>query len=366
MIYVYFIILFTYVVLISLLVFGFTKTKLIETGKLVPKNTFSIVVPFRNEAENLPKLIHSIALLDYPKELFEVILVDDASEEEFRFQNVDFNLQIATNARKSNSPKKDAIKTAIKTAKNDWIITTDADCFVQKDWLLSLDNYIQTTHKKMIAAGVRYLPKNGFLHAFQTLDFLSLQGATIGSFGIEKPFMCNGANFAYSKVFFNELNGFDGNENIASGDDVFLLQKAIALQPENVGFCMHKEAIVATKSVENWKELFQQRVRWAAKSAGYSSVFGKTLALIVFAANFCWVLSFALWLIGSLDQNYFMLFIASKFFIDFILLFKTAAYFQTKLRFVLLSSILYPFFSSAVALYSCFGTYTWKGRTFKK
>ena len=78
---------------------------------------------------------------------------------------------------------------------------------------------------EMVASGVCYVPKKDFLSAFQNLDFLSLQGATIGSFGINQPFMCNGANFAYSKQFFKELNGFQGNETIASGDDVFLLQR---------------------------------------------------------------------------------------------------------------------------------------------
>jgi cellulose synthase/poly-beta-1,6-N-acetylglucosamine synthase-like glycosyltransferase len=359
-------ILMMYVLFISALIFGFGKIAKKKVIDLKPKTTFSIVVPFRNEAENLPKLLHSISLLNYPKELFEVILVDDDSDDEFRIMNYEFEIRCIDNNRKSNSPKKDAIETAIKIAKNDWIITTDADCLVQKDWLLTFDNYIQTTNKKMVAAGVCYLPKKGFLHDFQTLDFLSLQGATIGSFGIGKPFICNGANFAYAKKFFHDLNGFDGNENIASGDDVFLLQKAVLKEPKAVGFLHNSKSIVATQTVNTWKELFIQRVRWAAKSTGYSSVFGKTLAQIVFAANFCWVLCFVLWLIGKLDQNYFMLFIGSKFLIDLILLQKTSYFFKTKLSWVLLSSFLYPFFSSTVALYSLFGKYTWKGRQFKK
>jgi hypothetical protein len=38
--------------------------------------------------------------------------------------------------------------------------------------------------------------------SFSAIDLASLQGATIGSFGIKKGFMCNGANFAYTKSFF--------------------------------------------------------------------------------------------------------------------------------------------------------------------
>ena len=355
-----------YILFIGQLIYGFNRMKRFTKKDTIPTTTFSIVVPFRNEAENLPKLLHAISNLNYPKQLFEVLLVDDDSEEVFSPRFAVFSLQVIKNERKSNSPKKDAIETAIELAKNDWIITTDADCLVQKDWLNSFDQLIQEKDLKMIASGVCYVPKNGFLQAFQTLDFLSLQGATIGSFGIHKPFMCNGANFAYAKTFFKELNGFQGNETIASGDDVFLLQKAIISAPKKVGFLYAKESIVATKAVESWSELFQQRVRWASKSTGYSSVYGKLVALVVFVGNLAWILSFILWLIGTLNQNSFMLFLTLKFLIDFILLYKTANFFESKLQYVLASSLLYPFFSVSVAIYSLFGTYSWKGRRFRK
>lgn len=360
------IVLLTYILFIGQLIYGFNRMKRFSKKELAPKTSFTIVVPFRNEKENLPNLLHSISLLNYPKRLVEVILVDDDSEEVFSVQYSVFSLKVIKNERKSNSPKKDAIETAIQIAKNDWIITTDADCLVQKDWLTIFDQYIQEKEVAMVASGVCYVPKSGFLSAFQNLDFLSLQGATIGSFGINQPFMCNGANFTYSKAFFKELNGFQGNETIASGDDVFLLQKAISSAPKKVGFLLAKESIVATKPVENWSELFQQRVRWASKSTGYSSVYGKLLALVVFGGNLAWILSFLLWLTSVLDQNIFMLFVALKFLIDFILIYKTANFFESKLQYVLASSLLYPFFSVSVAVFSLFGKYNWKGRKFSK
>ena len=355
-----------YILFIGQLIYGFNRMRRFSKAEFIPKTSFSIVVPFRNEKENLPNLLHSISLLNYPKELVEVILVDDDSDDEFRIQNLEFRIQMIKNVRKSNSPKKDAIETAIQIAKHDWIITTDADCLVQKDWLTIYDQYIQKNEVEMVASGVCYIPKKGFLSAFQNLDFLSLQGATIGSFGINQPFMCNGANFAYSKSFFKELNGFQGNETIASGDDVFLLQKAVSVAPKKVGFLLAKESIVATNPVATWSDLFQQRVRWASKSTGYSSVYGKLLALVVFGGNLAWIVSFLLWLVGLLDQNIFMLFVALKFLIDFILLFKTANFFESKLQYVLASSLLYPFFSVSVAVYSLFGKYSWKGRSFRK
>jgi cellulose synthase/poly-beta-1,6-N-acetylglucosamine synthase-like glycosyltransferase len=355
-----------YILFIGQLIYGFNRMKRFSKKEFTPKTSFTIVVPFRNEKENLPNLLHSISLLNYPKELMEVILIDDDSDDEFRIQNLEFRIQMIKNVRKSNSPKKDAIETAIQIAKHDWIITTDADCLVQKDWLTIFNQYIQKNEVEMVASGVCYVPKNGFLSAFQNLDFLSLQGATIGSFGINQPFMCNGANFAYSKSFFKELNGFQGNENIASGDDVFLLQKAISFAPKRVGLLLAKESIVATKPAGTWSDLFQQRVRWASKSTGYSSVYGKLLALVVFGGNLAWIVSFMFWLVGLLDQNIFMLFVALKFLIDFILIYKTANFFESKLQYVLASSLLYPFFSVSVAVYSLFGKYSWKGRNFKK
>lgn len=356
-----------YTLFIGQLIYGFNRMKRFSKKELTPKTSFTIVVPFRNEKKNLPNLLRSISLLNYPKELVEVILVDDDSDDEFRIQNLEFRIQIVKNVRKSNSPKKDAIETAIQIAKNDWIITTDADCLVQKNWLTTFDQYIQENEVEMVASGVCYVPKSGFLSAFQNLDFLSLQGATIGSFGINQPFMCNGANFAYSKQFFKELNGFQGNNSIASGDDVFLLQKAVSVAPKKVvGFLLAKESIIATKPVETWSDLFQQRVRWASKSTGYSSIYGKLLALVVFGGNLVWILSFLLWLVGLLDQNIFMLFVALKFLIDFILIYKTVNFFESKLQYILASSLLYPFFSVSVAVYSLFGKYSWKGRNFRK
>ena len=106
----------------------------------------------------------------------------------------------------------------------------------------------------MLAAGVFYKSTPSFLAAFQQLDFLSLQGTTIGSFGNNQAFMCNGANFCYQKAFFYELNGFDGNDKIASGDDVFLLQKAIQKDSKNVRFLKSELAIVQTGTEKTWKK----------------------------------------------------------------------------------------------------------------
>ena len=367
MIFGLFAILTVYSVSISLLIYGFLKIKKYQKQDLEPKTSFTIVVPFRNEKENLPVLLESFSKLNYPMNLFEVILVDDNSKEKFQVLNSKFQVSIIDNSQISNSPKKDAITTAIQHVKTDWVITTDADCIVPENWLLTFDNYIQQNKVSMLAGAVTYQCENSFLDHFQQLDLTSLQGATIGSFGLNKGFMCNGANFAYTKSLFQGLNGFEGNDKIASGDDVFLLQKAIEKIPDEVRYLKAQDAIVVTKPTENWKALFHQRVRWAAKTSSYRSTFGKFLGLIVFLGNLSFVIGFFLLLFGVLSYPILVLFAFFKFIVDFGLLSVTNQ-FLTKIRIksLLLSSLLYPFFSSAVAFYSLFGSYEWKDRHFAK
>jgi glycosyltransferase involved in cell wall biosynthesis len=364
MIVVLYIIISIYCLAIIALIYGFTKVNSFDYLGIKPKTKFSIVVPFRNEAENLPILLSSFSKLNYPNDLFEVILVDDASDLRFKINDLRFKISLIDNIRVSNSPKKDAISTAMQSVNSDWVITTDADCVIHKNWLSTLDNYIQLHDVSMIAGAVSYECENSFLHHFQQLDLASLQGATIGSFGLKKGFMCNGANFAYTKSFFEKLNGFEGNDGIASGDDVFLLQKAISRFPEKVHYLKSENYIVTTKPLDDWKSLFYQRVRWASKTGSYQSVFGKGLGLVVFGGNvgFLFVVCDLLFGLGNDYLLYFLL--LTKFSVDFALINKTNKFLKNKTQLFLTSSVLYPFFSVSVALYSLFGKYEWKGRKF--
>jgi glycosyltransferase involved in cell wall biosynthesis len=341
---------------------GFKKVPKSNENSSAEKLSFSIVIPFRNEAENLPNLLQSIEKLNYPIENFEVILVDDESTDGFRVASCGFRVLTVENERLTNSPKKDAIQTAIKHSKFDWIITTDADCVVPENWLLDLNNYIQNTKKEMVCGPVFFKNKSNFLNDFQQIEMISLQAVTIGSFDFDLAFMCNGANFAYSKNFFQQLNGFDGNEKIASGDDVFLMQKAVKNFPDEVGFLVKQDFQVITNSAESWSQLFQQRVRWAGKSKAYTASFGKFVALIVFLANLAFIISLILFFLGFYEMIILLLL---KVISDLLLANQTARFYQTKIKNILLTSLVYPFFSSAVAFYSLFGKYEWKGRSFK-
>jgi cellulose synthase/poly-beta-1,6-N-acetylglucosamine synthase-like glycosyltransferase len=356
------------------LIYGFPKIKNFKTIATDPKTTFSIIIPFRNEAEHLPQLLDSLSKLNYPKALFELLFIDDASEDhsgqlltKWRLENGLFQTTVLDNLRLSGSPKKDAISRAIPIIANEWIITTDADCIVNENWLRTLDNYIQQNQVSMLVGAVTYHENKSFLHRFQQLDLMSLQGVTIGSFGLNKSFMCNGANFAYTKELFDQINGFKGNEKIASGDDVFLLQKAMATHAAEIHYLKSDANIVRTMPLNNWKSLFHQRVRWASKTTAYQNDYAEALAMSVFFGNLSWLVLFVFTLLQLLSWTHFLIVFAIKFIVDLVLLLQSHR-FLNKGRFLLpvLSGFIYPFFSTAVALHSLMGNYEWKGRTFKK
>jgi cellulose synthase/poly-beta-1,6-N-acetylglucosamine synthase-like glycosyltransferase len=378
MIWLLFFLFACYAVLLISLAIGFVKMNEFKPEKTAPNTRFSVIVPFRDEAENLPQLLKSIIALEYPKALVEFILVNDGSADT-SVQTVKkvldtilpkneitlTKIHIINNIRFSSSPKKDAISTAIAIAKNNWMLTTDADCILPKKWLLTLDQFIQKNKPEMVVAPVNYSAKNSFLEQFQLLDFMSLQGTTIGGFGIGFPFLCNGANLAYKKEAFLKLNGFEGNNTIASGDDIFLFEKFLAADKKGVQFLKSKDAMVSTFPVKTIANLIQQRVRWASKTSNIKSFAVKGIGILVFLINLSVIFSLFL----SNDIWILLLPLFLKITIDLFLFVPTMRFYNPKksfLKWVVCSSILYPFFSVLIVLKSFFSTYNWKGRKFKK
>lgn len=368
------IILAVYAVLIIQLILGYDKVKPFKRTHVSPKTAFSIIVPFRNEEKNLPKLLESFSKLNYPYKLIEIVMVDDFSTDnservyiKWRLDHEYLDTTLLENLRLSNSPKKDAIARAVPIIKHDWIITTDADCIVDENWLLTLDDYIQKHNPEMMVGAVAYATKNNWFHRFQQMDLLSLQGTTIGSFGIGKPFMCNGANFAYTKKLFRDIGGFDGISKTASGDDVLLLQKAAKTHLDKIHYVKNTGNIVTTKPENDLFRFFMQRVRWAGKTGSYQSSYAKFLAFIVLLMNLSLVVGLYFTLCGCLDWGLFLGVFSVKYLVDYWLLYKTNRYLlKGKWILPLASSVIYPLYSSLVGIYSLFGSFTWKNRTFSK
>lgn len=376
MMIVLYVILGIYLLLIGSFIIGFRRWKEFKSKKTVDNVGFSIIIPFRNEVENLPRLLESLTQLNYPKEQFECLFVDDASSDSSiqiiknHLENSSLSYRILINQRRSKSPKKDAILTAIQQAQFDWILTTDADCIVLPTWLHTFAEFSQQQPTRMIVGPVNYKSVNySLLEHFQILDFLSLQGSTLGGFGVEKPFLCNGANLAYKKDTFLKLNGFEGNDDIASGDDIFLFEKFLISHPKEVLFLKSTLAMVTTFPLNSWKAVIQQRIRWAAKSSSYTLGFAKFVGLMVFLANLGFIIALGRVFWQPFYFVDFILFGVLKTLTDYRLIADTSRFYRgknKKVRDFEFGTLFYPFFTVFIAIKSLISGYRWKGRSFKK
>ena len=206
-----------YLVLIIVYRQSWVRLKTFNIGeKKIPENTtlISVIIPARNEEKNIGLCIGSIIKQTYPAHLFEIIIVDDHSvdstaaiADSYKQKNISLIKLSDFNWNKNlNSYKKKAVETAIGLAKGNLIVTTDADCIVQPEWLKTIASYYENTGSVFIAAPVAYADKlptdskfKGFLKIFQSLDFMALQGITGASVYKKIHNMCNGANIAYEK-----------------------------------------------------------------------------------------------------------------------------------------------------------------------
>jgi cellulose synthase/poly-beta-1,6-N-acetylglucosamine synthase-like glycosyltransferase len=236
-----------------------------------PTTCISVIIPARNEEANIGKLLLSIGRQTYPKHLFEVIVIDDHSTDNtaavakrFSFVNL-----ISLPSDNINSYKKKAIETGIAVAAGDLIVTTDADCVVPENWLKTIAAFKEETQAVLIAAPVIIHTSGTFLSLFQCLDFMTLQGITAASVQKKIHSMSNGANLAYDRKAFYDVNGFSGIDGIASGDDMLLMEKIAKTFPGRLFYLLSKDAIVSTEAVSSWKEFFNQRIRWASKAKHY-------------------------------------------------------------------------------------------------
>ncbi len=121
---------------------------------------------------------------------------------------------------------------------------------------LSITSFYQSTGAKFIAAPVKMMGDKTLLGVFQTLDFLTLQGITGASVYKRFHTMCNGANLAYPKETFIEVNGFEGIDNIPSGDDMLLMHKIFLRYPDKIFYLKNTTAIVTTSGRNILERLF--------------------------------------------------------------------------------------------------------------
>ncbi len=339
-----------------------------------PKTGFSIIIPARNEEDNITGCIESILANNYPPSLFEIIIADDFSTDntagvvkklQQQFPNIVLIQLSELVVDKLNSYKKKAIELAISRSSKEWILTTDADCIVPCNWLKLFDGYIQTHHPVFIAAPVSFKRKNTFISIFQSLDFMSLQGITAASVSAGFHSMCNGANLGYAKSIFYEAGGFKGVDQIASGDDMLLMHKIQLLHPKKIGFLFNSRAIVHTDPMPDISSFINQRIRWASKSTSYTDkrIFG--VLLLVYLTNLMLLILLIAGIFYYPLLFFFFLFLLIKTVSELIFLSPVSIFFKQKklLWWFPLMQPFHIFYTVISGFLGKFGKYQWKGRT---
>ena len=369
------------------------------------RTRITVLVPARNEQKNIGVCLDAIARQTYPSELYEVIVIDDHSTDgtaglvkafaaaaPFSLTCLPLADAVRTGtvqgganqgeAAPIRAHKKFAIETGITAAKGDLIVTTDADCWCDPGWLTAIASYHEATGAKFIAAPVRIGPsldspsprltdpssRHNLLFLLQTLDFVTLQGITAASVSRNFHSMCNGANRAYEKKAFFEVDGFKDIDQLPSGDDMLLMHKIYKKYPDKVFFLKNRTAIVSTRAEKTWKGFVHQRIRWASKATSYDDrrIFG--VLLLVYLVN----LLFPLLLLASWWNTWYLwtllLLVLVKTFAEYPFVRQVAGFFgqQRLMAYFPALQPLHIAYTVIIGWLGQFGSYRWKDRKIDK
>ena len=356
-----------YVFMISLFFIGWFRNKDFNDSVNLK---ISVVIAVRNEQESIIGLVENLKSQDYDISLYDVIIVNDNSEDNT------LNLLLHEAEKWSNlkvislenheAGKKQAILKGVRYSNSDVIITTDADCSFTNNWISKMASCFLDKKINLVSGPVCFTDQSNFFSKMQTLEFLSLIGSAAGAIGIKKPILCNGANLAYRRNIFLEINDYESND-ISSGDDVFLLHSIKKNFSNSIVFVKDPDAIVTTYPVKNLNNFLQQRLRWSAKSTSYTDIDTILVAILVFLVN----ISLIFMAIYSIyEPSFFSTFISLltvKFLIDSIFLVPVLYFFKrTKLiKWILPSQFIYPIYITLISISSNFLSFNWKGRISK-
>lgn len=341
------------------------------SNDFVGSEKISVVVPARNEEAVIEQCIVSILQQSYPKELLEIIVVDDHSTDRTAGIAKPYckeGIQLITLQEQPGTQhvafKKNAIEAAIQASTGSLVVTTDADCIFHKDWIKTIAAFHRYSKAVFIVAPVKIKPGSSPLSVFQSMDFAILQGITAASVYKKFHSMCNGANLAYEKAVFREVNGFKNIDHIASGDDMLLMQKICGKYPDEIAYLKSVAAIVETLPAPGWKAFFNQRIRWASKTGQYNDKRILFVLALVYVINLCLFLLLA----GSIAQpGWLPFFIVAVFFktlIEWNFVKEVLNYFnlQHLMRWFPLFQPLHIIYTVIAGFLGSFGAYEWKGR----
>ena len=336
----------------------------------IPNEFVSVIIPFRNESENILQSLENIEKQNYPENKFEVIYVNDSSTDDSldklqsQIKSDYIHVISVPENFASKAHKKRAIKFGIENAKGEIIVTTDADCIHKSNWLRTLLSGLENK-TGLISGPVEFIKEKGFFNQLQRLEFASLIITGAGLIGVNKPMICNGANLAYRKSVFNQVGGFDGQMKLSSGDDEILMQRIWSKTDYKIKFCLNRDAISYTKANKNINQFYNQRKRWASKGMFYELKSTITSILFIFLFYITLLLLTILSFVNAtIYLPIFIIIFLLKISFEFLIMKRgTDLLFNKKmLKYFLPAEILHIPYILISVIAGIFGNFEWKGR----
>ena len=341
------------------------KRAMREPNEPVPvkEPLISVVIPARNEELTIANLLRDLSFQHYKN--FEVIVVNDDSEDETLWMASNAGLKNLQAVHNKGRGKKAAIATGVKLARGTIIVSTDADCSVPPQWLTHVRAGFRNQHVMMIFGGVRMEGGSSFFDALQSMEFSSLIGSGAATAAMGFPTTCNGANLAFRKKVFSEVKGYEGNLAIPSGDDEFLMRKIQSLYPGSIRFLHHEESVVSTTTHKDPDAFLNQRIRWASKWRFNSSWTARVLAVLIALLQLVFIINWAFIFSSFILQALFL--IVVKMILEAAFLLQVCRFLQTRWNWLAFFSlqVIYPLYVLTVAVHSFFVPFQWKNRIFK-
>jgi len=228
----------------------------------------SVIIAIRNGENALSHLLTDLSSQDYSGEL-EFILVDDESEDstkhliqEMAAKDKRFKYESSVKGNSVLNYKKRALDAGIKQAGSEWLLFTDADCYLKSSWVRGMATYFVDDVNFII--GFSEVDRgNKLVTRFQSLDYFMLMTGARGSTKIGQAWASSGQNQAYRKSLFEKVGGFSQIANKLQGDDSLFLQVCRKNSFIKIIFADKTECRTIARQENSWITLFKQRMRWA-------------------------------------------------------------------------------------------------------
>ncbi len=362
-----------YLLLLTMMSVGWRRVKRVRSGVNLTGTppSISVVIAVRNEQKNLDDLLEALSRQDYPRDRWEVVVVDDHSGDASKAlldkweQKQDLPVRVMS-LISGEAGKKAALSRGIDATRGELIVTTDADCQMGPQWLASTAHFYQKHQPSLIFGPVLFECSRGnFFTHFQSLELLTLLGTAAGSSSLGHPLFGNAANMAFPRKLLERVDDpFAGS--VVSGDDTLLLLKVKKLPHAYVAFNPDLRAKVETPPAQNLKDFWSQRKRWASKSRHYRDFDILGVGLVVLVFNL-WLLAL---LAGSFFHAAFLMPLLMGFLFksaaDSILLIPLTRHFGRPQLWKAFfpAQLVYPFLSTLPALAGQLVGFKWKNRRY--